>query len=129
MENVRIGRNSLYVEKLKKGEFNRLSDFIYKELKQDKDTQIFIENSIVNALEREGLLCRKNYMKGYHYGYRDDMFSGEQPFDFTDGKGKIFLVSNCKEYMQVSYFRREDIDYIHYLQEMKNIILIHKDNS
>lgn len=41
----------------------------------------------------------------------------------------IFLVGNCTGYMQVSYFHREDIEYTHYLQGMKQIIVIHEDDS
>lgn len=128
MATVTLGRNSLCEKKLKKDEFNQLSDFIYEELKIDMDSQIFIENSIVETLEKNDLLRRQNYLKGFHYGYHDDMFGGEEPFDFTDEKGKIFLVRNCTGYMQVSYFQRKDVKYTHYLQGMKKIIVIHEDN-
>lgn len=130
MTSVTKGRNVSICEKfLRKDEFNELSEFIYETLKECMNSQIFIECSIVETLVKNDLLYRKNYMKYFHYGNNDDMFSGEQTFDFVGSKGTIFLVDNSKGYMQVSYFNREDIEYTHYMQGMQQIVFIYEDEA
>ena len=124
------GRNVSICEKfLSKNELNTISTIICDTLKECINSQIFIEYSLVKALQENGLLCRKNYMKGFHYGSDDDMFSGEQPFNFVDCDYIVFLVNNCTDYMQVSYFNNEErtLKYVHYLQSASNIVFISED--
>lgn len=128
MTSVTKGRNvSIYEKPLERNEYNKLSELIHEILKDCINSQIFIENSIVGMLQRNGLLYRVNYAKNFHYGYSDDMFNGEQPFDFAGNNGTIFLVANCKGYMQVSYFRRKDISYVHYMHGIQQIVFIYEN--
>lgn len=124
------GRNFSICEKfLNTDELSTIPTIICDTLKECINSQIFIEYSLVVALQKNGLLRRENYMKGFHYGNDDDMFSGEQPFDFVGCDCVVFLVFNCTNYMQVSYFTNKDktIKYTHYLQGANNIVFISED--
>ena len=124
------GRNVSICEKfLSKDELSTISTIICDTLKECINSQIFIELSLVEALKKSGLLCRRNYMKGFHYGDNNDMFYGEQPFKFVNSDCIIFLVSNSKGYMQVSEFRTKgkSINYTHYIQGISNVVFISEE--
>ena len=111
---------------LKKEEFDKLSTLIYGVLKDCIDSQIFIENSIIEKMIDDNIILQQNYAKGFHYG-GGDMLQGESTYDFKDRKSRIDLMSNCKGYKQVVLFRRVDMDYQHYLQGIKQVVFFNED--
>ena len=130
MTSVTKGRNVSICEKsLKENELNRFSETIYKILKQCMNSQIFIADSVVSALQQKHLINKHNYLRDLHYGKcYDNIREGEQGFSFTHREGeKISLVENCKGYMQVSYFCKQDVEYVHYKQGIKQIIFIYEE--
>ena len=128
MVHITKGLNVSICEKiLKNRDFDELSNFIYDTLKECMDSQIFIVNSIVSTLKSNDLLYKKNYTKGFHYEHDNNMFSRERPFDFVGGKCSIFFLDNCEGYMQVSYFHKEDIEYVNYIHGMRQIVFIYEN--
>ena len=57
------------------------------------------------------------------------MFGMERPYTFAVDHSIIFLVDNCSDYAQVSYFRKENMKYTHYLQGIKQIIFIYEEKD
>ena len=124
------GRNVvIYEMSFKKEEFKEISNFIYEILKKSKDSQIYIEECAVRSLRKSGLLCAQNYSKGSHYGDSDDMFGVERTYDFTNDQSRIFLADNSSDYVQVSYFRKEDMEYTHYVQGIKQVVFIYEEKD
>ena len=124
------GRNILIYERsFKKEEFKEISNVIYEILKKCKDSQIYIEDCIINSLKKDHLLWAENYIKESHYGDSEDMFGVERTYTFAVDHSRMFLVDNCNDYAQVSYFRKEDIKYTHYLQGIKQIIFIYEEKD
>lgn len=124
------GRNVVIYEKsFKKEEFNEISNFIYEILRKCKDSQIYIEDIIIDSLKKGHLLWAENYVKESHYGDSEDMFGVERSYTFAVDHSIMFLVDNCSDYTQVSYFRKEDMKYTHYLQGIKQIIFIYEEKD
>ena len=124
------GRNVLIYERsFKKEEFKEISNFIYGILRKCKDSQIYIEDCIIDSLKKDHLLWAENYIKEFHYGDPEDMFGVERPYKFAVDHSIMFLVDNCSDYAQVSYFRKEDMKYTHYLQGIKQIIFIYEEKD
>ena len=111
-----------------KEELKNLGEIIYNLLKKSKSCQIYLAVDVYMSLQKNDILIPQNYIKGFHYNGSDDMFGVERTYDIRDYEGtefaEMFFASNTDDYEQVTYFRKGNLEYTHYLEKMKKIYII-----
>ena len=116
---------------LKVQELGNLREILYKELAKSRDVQVFIEKSLYDEI-------RFNYFD-YNMSPETDETTGhyedyiQNVYEFQDAKnrseGLIGFVENCQGFMQVTMFKTEWLNYIHYKYGMNRILIICKQNE
>ena len=112
----------------RKDDLINLSEYIYEVLQSCMDSQIYIENSLYEAMIKKAIIASWNYATNFHYdGSRLDGVEKTYKFIAKGKDGIIFFAANCKGYKQITYFHKDDICYTHYMQGVSEIVLIHED--
>ena len=126
MEKTTMKKVPLKVQELKK-----LRQVLSNELGKSMDIQIFLEKSLYDEI-------KYNYFdfhmepgecdsKGHYANYV------ENSFEFQNAKGHyegtIEFVANCTGFMQVSHFKSDFFDYIHYNCGMKKVLIVCKSED
>ena len=110
----------LYENYLDDQEVKAIAAYIDGLLDFDPNVQIFIRPYVVDVLKREGLLERIALPRGDHYGYT----SGEQSYFFTIDKKEIHLVMNSNDFYQITYYKNNRIEYIHYERSTDAVVYL-----
>ena len=107
---------------------------IEKQLEENIDTQVYIEDEIFQMLFYDGnqfYVSNPNYSKSFHYNHNDDyFFSGDLWLELLDTDTNEYVargsfISNCRGYMQLVEFKSNKIKkYTHYLVGIKEILMI-----
>lgn len=111
---------------LKVQELGNLREIICKELTRSMDVQFYLENALYEEIKFNyfdyKMSPEPNETRGHYENYSQDIY------ELQDSKGRevgtIGFVANCKECMQITKFKMDRIDYIHYNCGMKKIIII-----
>lgn len=113
---------------LKVQELKKIRQILSSELNKSKDVQIFMEKALYDEIKYNyfdfNMEPTSNESKGHYAKYV------ENSYEFQDAKGRfegiIEFVSNCSGFMQVSQFKMDFMDYVHYNCGMKKILIIYK---
>lgn len=113
----------------------QLASIIEKELIQCLDTQIFVEQDLLNEIRKNNVehhIFAHNYFSpGFHY--EEDViekYGFHKGHAYSDLNAQIHFVSNCSGYHQVCLFSSKQIEeYRHYRHGMKQIIIIHAEKE
>lgn len=123
MEKTVIKKVPLKVQELKK-----LRQVLSTELNKSMEVQFFLEKALYDEIKYNyfdfNMEPTSNETKGHYVNYV------ENSYELQDAKGrfegKIEFVSNCEGFMQISHFKIDFIDYVHYNCGMKKILIICK---
>ena len=124
MEKVVVKKVPLMVQELKK----KLRQVISSELKKDADVQIFIEKSLYDEIKYNyfdfNMEPTSSESSGHYAKYMENAYELQNARGGNEGL--IEFVSNCNGFMQVTRFKWELEDYVHYNCGMKKILIICK---
>ena len=122
MKNVAIKETSI-------SNFYELSKDVKKALSQCKDIQIFISYKLFARIlqeENNNIIWEEFVFNSFHYCDKV-----EQAFIFSINNKKETIqtnfVSNCLDYVQLTYFASKGFLYHHYLNGMKQILIFDTD--
>ena len=117
---------------LKAKDIGKLKDILYAELEKCIDIQIYIEESLFDEIRYNYFdydMYPEEVETSGHYGKdMQDIYEFENPKK-KRAEGMIGFISNCKGFMQVTFFKRELIDYKHYLCGMRKVLYIYEDGN
>ena len=108
-----------------------LSTIIKDTLIQCMDTQIFISNTLFKRLfveNKNSIIWEEAVLNGVQYCDKvEKAFICVINDNNTTKAMQMNFVSNCLEYMHLTYFASKGILYRHYLKGMKIILIINTD--
>ena len=111
---------------LKVRELGKLREVIYKELTKDTNVQFYLEKSLYDEIRYNyfdyNMSPEEDEKNGYYENYTQNAY--ELQDKKGRGEGMIVFVANCMGYMQVTRFKMDRFDYIHYNCGMKKILII-----
>ena len=106
-----------------------LSKVVKETLSQCKDIQIFISNKLFARIlqeENNNIIWEEFVFNSFHYCDKV-----EQAFIFSINNKKEAIqtnfVSNCLDYLQLTYFASKGFLYHHYFNGMKQILIFDTD--
>ena len=111
--------------------FNEFLEVIKKALIKCKDTQFFISYELFKRLVQENksrIIWRENVLNSFQYSDKVETAFIFCLMDHAQMKTvQMHFVSNCLDYVQLTFFASKGIVYQHYLKGMKNILIINTD--
>ena len=107
---------------LNEDDLPKLEKTIYGILKRSHDSQIYIEKSLYEYLLSNGYLRPHRYVHCSHYNS-----GSEKSVTFAGTDTTFFVIDNCDDYYQITFFRKKNFEYTHYMTRMKNIVSISFD--
>ena len=121
MEKTIIKRVPLKVRELK-----NLRDIIYKELTKSTDVQFYLEKSLYEEIRFNffdyNMSPEIDESNGHYEGYAQNAYELQNAKGRKEGQ--ITFVENCKGYMQITRFKVDRFDYVHYNCGIKKILFI-----
>ena len=110
----------------------KVFDIIEQVLKEEKNTQAFVDISLYEELQRNGAkyhIYGANFERSFHYS--DDNYNGDEKWlnhtvggAFYETIRKASFIENCTDYMQLVQFESDGLGYTHFEQGFKQLLLI-----
>ena len=111
--------------------FNEFLEVIKNALIKCKDTQFFISDALFKRLLQENkssIIWREAVLNSFQYSDKVEKAFIFYVMDYDQMKTvQMHFVSNCLEYVHLTYFASKGILYQNYLKGMKNILIINTD--
>ncbi len=102
----------------------KIFPLLEEELSANPASQVYIDSEIYNALESCNDVVSPNYIKHFFYEHDNDGFGGETWLKTSDYRASF--ISNCRgKKVLVDFCSKKVIEYIHFLAEFEQLILIH----
>lgn len=121
MGKVSIKRVPLKVQELKK-----LRDVIYKELEKNINIQIFVEKSLYDEIKFNyfdyNMEPTEVETSGHYSNYAQNFYELQNAKGHYEGK--IGFTAHNSDYMQVTIFKMDRFNYVHYNCGMQKILEI-----
>lgn len=124
MKNVKIIETSVT-------SFNEFLEVIKNALINCKDTQFFISDALFKRLLQENkrrIIWREDVLNSFHYGDKVEKAFIFCVMEHNQMKTvQMHFVSNCLDYVHLTFFASKGFLYHHYLKGLKNILIINTD--
>ena len=122
---------NIATKKVSASNIDEFVSIIKETLAECRDTQIFVSNLLFKRLLEENkssVIWREEVLDSFHY---NDKVEKASIFYIKNEKNsktfQMHFVSNCLEYMHLSYFATKGVIYRHYVEGMKTILIITTD--